>query len=579
MWNEAQARRAYNAYGVDLIRTAGLLLRTTPSAVFRASILFQRLQRCINANFRSRYLSSEETKWLIEEARGSSPVEGGSLQGSLAEYSSKNQIGCASSDKVEYLIPNHVGHEMVSGLMPLADLFAPLDYCVSHIIDHEDVGFLAAACLLVAVKMEDPGIRIRHVVNVFMRLSQRRCGISSMIYLKPPPERYEDFKACVVEAEEVLLQQIGFQTFVECPHKYAVIFLNILVEDKASTKAENGAASPAFTSWLSRAISWINDAPRCEMLAQFQAIELAAFAIKWSCPGGITLPERWNVALGVPDDVLERIQAAYEGYLGGVEVSSKEELHAIRATMPKVEYRTIMEKIFAAQRESDLAQGARQGNEDRKAEASAGHLAASEYDEMDSKLGKKTSAPATASFAAPSNLPVHHHPPAVERSNGADLLGAIGLPYPEPPAIAHDPGVPLRVSPRPPENEESASSSFSASDDEDDFEYEDLRQVQKQRRKEAAEELHRRNVVRSEERHRKKHRSPDRHQERSQGRRHHHQSRRADRYGDDRKGRDRERRDRDRDSGRGGDKVGRGGRRYDLKRDHVKRDDERRRRH
>ncbi|CCW69978.1 unnamed protein product [Phytomonas sp. Hart1] len=208
--------------------------------------------------------------------------------------------------------------------------------------------------------------------------------------------------------------------------------------------------------------------------------------------------------------------------------------------MPKVEYRTVNEKALEGQRALDLATGARPVNEEGKA--------AGPPDDGTPQPPK----PLGPSTATSSGTP--HHWPA------AELLGAIGLPCPELPDAEKVRG--LGVPPQPLEKEVSPSSSFSASSEGDDFEYEDLRQVQRRRRKEAAEE-----------RHRRKRRSPDRRQERVPNRRHHHQSRRADQYGDARKGR--ERRDRD----RGGEKAAKGGRRYDLKRDHAKREDDRRRRH
>ncbi|KAG5464412.1 hypothetical protein LSCM1_00597 [Leishmania martiniquensis] len=345
---DAAARDAYTAYGVDLIRTAGLLLRTTPSTIYRASILFQRFEASVETHFRAQYISAldmpayrnslnEELKRAqLELLAASSPTTSPPMGDKTRDALNKP----VPSAGVEYLVPNHVQLKMRTGLVPLVDLHAPLDYCIHHLSDQEDIMYLVAACLLIATKMEDPSIRIRAVVNVCMRLSLRRSGAPLNEQSKPSLLRYEDFKACVVEAEEVVLHQLGFQTFVESPYKYVLLYLNLLsepVSDEArggsgavggdSSGATNGTAHPssavpakvarppaALTQWMMRAVHIVNDLPRCRRLLAVPADALAIYAIQQSCPSDLTLPDKWSTAFGVSERLLKAISYRYGVY-------------------------------------------------------------------------------------------------------------------------------------------------------------------------------------------------------------------------------------------------------------------------
>lgn len=345
---DAAARDAYTAYGVDLIRTTGLLLRTTPSTIYRASILFQRFEASVETHFRSQYISALDMptyrNGLNEDLKRaqldllavSSPTDTPSMTEKTRDAPSKH----AHPAGVEYLVPNHVQLKMRTGLVPLVDLHAPLDYCIHHLSDHEDIMYLVAACLLIATKMEDPSTRIRAVVNVCMRLSLRRSGIPVTEQSKPSLPRYEDFKACVIEAEEVVLHQLGFQTFVESPYKYVLLYLNILSEpasDNAQSSISavrgdpsagaNGTTRPsaavvakaarppaALTQWMIRAVQVVNDLPRCRRLLAVPADALAIYAIQQSCPPDLTLPDKWSTAFGVSERLLKAISYRYGVY-------------------------------------------------------------------------------------------------------------------------------------------------------------------------------------------------------------------------------------------------------------------------
>ncbi|RNF20843.1 cyclin L1 [Trypanosoma conorhini] len=272
------ARRVYTAYGADLIRTGCFLLRTTPSVAYRAAVLFQRFQAVAEG---------------VRRKRGDYQEEHGFTDGG------RSNDQASGTRKASYTVPVHVGTERPSGVLALGDPYAPLDYCLFKLREHDDITYLTAACVLIAAKMEDHSMRIRLIVGVFMRLNQRRRGEPVIEQLQPPPERYDDFKLCMLEAEEVVLQALGFQTFVECPFKYAILFLGMIVEDDnvgVATDAGSTTSHPfyfngsfsnaAVKRWLADAVCWLNDIPRC---VDLYAEEAHVLAVCSSFPRGLRM--------------------------------------------------------------------------------------------------------------------------------------------------------------------------------------------------------------------------------------------------------------------------------------------------
>jgi hypothetical protein len=401
------ARDAYYAYGVDLIRSAGLLLRTTPSVIYRASILFQRFEASVDTHFRSQYIRAKDMpayRQFLEKnlARAERlALQPASPPGSpyMTEVTGdgEGEIDASSlANGAEYLIPNHAQQEMRTGLVPLVDLRAPLDYCLHHLIDQEDIVYLAAACLLIATKMEDPAVRIRSVVNTCMRLSERRAGVVVNELQKPPPARYEDFKACVVDAEEVVLHQLGFQSFIETPYKYVLLYLNILVVPvgpseqeaaavgKSSTDAINPIPSPsssspssrilpsrpqsaALTQWMVNAVQLVNDFPRCRQLLCVASDVLALYAIQHTCPQGLTLPSDWMNVFGVTAAAVTDVARMYAAYLqdGIGSRRATTALTEIRAQNAVAPYRTV--------KESDEYNNTLKGLKELRRTAAGGH--------------------------------------------------------------------------------------------------------------------------------------------------------------------------------------------------------------
>ncbi|EKF32657.1 hypothetical protein MOQ_003489 [Trypanosoma cruzi marinkellei] len=302
------ARRGYSSYGVDLIRTGCLLLRTTPSVTYRAAVLFQRFQAVAEQVRRKR--GDYQDEYSITEGNSSRDVPSGAR-------------------KMSYTVPIHVGTERPSGVLMFGDPYAPLDYCLFNLREHDDITYLTAACVLIATKMEDHSMRVRLIVGVFMRLNQRRRGEPVIEQLQPPPERYDDFKSCILEAEEVVLQALGFQTFVESPFKYAILFLGMLIEeDKVGVAADTGttesntfyfnglSSNLVLKKWLADAVSWLNDIPRCVELYAEEAHVLAVCSLFATRPSNITaLPENWSLAFGLERTKLNAVLRLHRKHL------------------------------------------------------------------------------------------------------------------------------------------------------------------------------------------------------------------------------------------------------------------------
>ncbi|CBH16026.1 hypothetical protein, conserved [Trypanosoma brucei gambiense DAL972] len=375
------ARRAFCAYGVDLIRTGSILVRTTPSVTYRASVLFQRFQA-----------AAEEVRQKRGDYHSEEGFQRGSISRSGIEETCVMGIGLATCRQATYTIPSHVGTECSPGVLVLGDLFAPLDYCLYHFEDHDDIVYLAAACILVAAKVEDPSTRIRSIVSVFMRLNQRRRNEPVIELLQPPPERYENFKTRVREAEEIVLQTLGFQTFVECPFKYAIIFLGILVGNDPvdgglvvtvgasppQPPAAAGAANPttplvgsrplqgseAFScpsakKWLADAVCWLNDIPRWRELYAEEAYVLAVCALYWTRPPDVSgLPEEWTAAFGVESSKRDSVLSVYRENLDGALGSEKHKIEVLlTARHEKPDYPTMGQPARVANEEDEAASG------------------------------------------------------------------------------------------------------------------------------------------------------------------------------------------------------------------------------
>lgn len=316
--SEEQLYTIYCQYGVDLVRTAGRIVKLSPAVIYYASVLLQRFQSVAQSRYRSQYTKNSQFYTLNAAHRSTKDGRGRHL--------------------VDYIPPAHASVAMGSGMLPLADLLAPLDYCVHTLVSgNDDLLFLAAACLFLSSKLIDRvGMDpLRQIVETFIRISCSRAstirGGESLYSRATGTLRFDNYRTCVVLAEEVVTRVLGFHIgFTESPYKYLLCYLHFLVDDE-----EEGAAdpttlkmsatrrrySPAYQQWLYQATALINDVPRSQEMLHFSPSALAVYAIHTTAPtsenrvGSITqetleLPKGWTRAFGVSEEELNKMMAA-----------------------------------------------------------------------------------------------------------------------------------------------------------------------------------------------------------------------------------------------------------------------------
>lgn len=86
-----------------------------------------------------------------------------------------------------------------------------------------DVIVTAITCLFIATKLEECQRKLNDIINVFYRIFQREMNLISSI----PFEIYS-IKDKICENETALLRELGFVLHVDPPHKYILVYLNIL---------------------------------------------------------------------------------------------------------------------------------------------------------------------------------------------------------------------------------------------------------------------------------------------------------------------------------------------------------------
>ena len=97
-----------------------------------------------------------------------------------------------------------------------------------------DVKILAIACFWLAAKLEEvieidsPNrVRLRYIIVVFYRVFRRSDG-KYLDILEPGTQRYDALKTEVVRAERHILRAFGFIVNVEHPHRFVLVFGQLL---------------------------------------------------------------------------------------------------------------------------------------------------------------------------------------------------------------------------------------------------------------------------------------------------------------------------------------------------------------
>eukprot|EP00796_Vickermania_ingenoplastis_P006738 gene6738-4832_t len=322
----------YCHYGVDLVRTVGRVISIAPTVIYQASVLLQQFQSAVQSTFRSRYKRSTA---FFQHATSS-------FKGSAEE----------EAGRIEYIIPSNAYAPKESGILPLGDLFAPLDYCALSLDgSNDDVLYLAAACLFLSSKLLDNAPPLSRIVDMFVRISFSRVKVKASDSMVAT--RLDDFKSFVLQAEEQVAHTLGFRIgLIECPYKYLLCFLHFLIEDTevnsplapggwggsnagppgiaSSVRLPSNRRSEPYMAWLRTATSVLNDIPRSQSMLRYSNAALAVYAIHVSRPEvnpsittaladpaapPLVLPADWSACFGVTAEELGAMcrSAAEEG--------------------------------------------------------------------------------------------------------------------------------------------------------------------------------------------------------------------------------------------------------------------------
>lgn len=182
---------------------------------------------------------------------------------------------------------------------------------------------VAMACLFLATKLEETPLKLRFVLSVFDRLLKRQAGVD------PTPlseARFQAWSATLKECEGVILNALGYELYVDMPHKFILHFINYLhptaqqpanssaeEEKGASTSAGGASASDALAEralWSSlnqRCWSTLNDCLlSSRVLFQYAPEVIACAAIYLSANIlELALPHEWWLLFDVKTNTLQ----------------------------------------------------------------------------------------------------------------------------------------------------------------------------------------------------------------------------------------------------------------------------------
>ena len=89
--------------------------------------------------------------------------------------------------------------------------------------------------ILLASKLEETQKSIRHVMTVFHHLELLRCNGNKEQVLTTDDPKFWELKKDLLDAEREMLKIMGFQVYVEHPHKYLLNYLRVLSLDSHPT--------------------------------------------------------------------------------------------------------------------------------------------------------------------------------------------------------------------------------------------------------------------------------------------------------------------------------------------------------
>ena len=159
-----------------------------------------------------------------------------------------------------------------------------------------------AACLLIAIKVVDSRARLRSIVLCVDRVNRRWRHIP--VFATPPQDELDRLKCAIVVAEEKILSALSFRTFVDYPHKYALIFIKLMTSVSPNQgDADTTEWQPEDMRWAEDAIAICNDSVRTSHVVMMPAAVVGAVAVFLTAPvqqvALTRFTEQWCDAVGV----------------------------------------------------------------------------------------------------------------------------------------------------------------------------------------------------------------------------------------------------------------------------------------
>lgn len=184
-------------------------------------------------------------------------------------------------------------------------------YVVASLHAHGHV-WMAAAALLVACKIEENHRRIRDIANAVHYCFCARESTGPMDADKRPlPLDYFgqsgfEWKRIIISSERHLLKELGFQVFVDHPHKFVLVFANVLKDKDCTSTIEWSELTQA--SW-----NYANDAYRSRLpvLESPEAVACACIALS-ARRLNIVLPLKWMQVFGIEQRTCDQLCEALE---------------------------------------------------------------------------------------------------------------------------------------------------------------------------------------------------------------------------------------------------------------------------
>lgn len=189
-------------------------------------------------------------------------------------------------------------------------------YVVASLHAHGHV-WIAAAALLVACKTEEQQRRVRDVANAvhYCFCARESVGVLDADQRPVPLDYYGqpgfEWKRIIVASERHLLKELGFQVFVDHPHKFVLVFANIM-SDKGGLD-NCGVSAKDWREMIQGAWNYANDAHRSRfpVLESPEAVACACIALS-AHRSNLLLPDEWMVVFGIEPELCDGIKGSLE---------------------------------------------------------------------------------------------------------------------------------------------------------------------------------------------------------------------------------------------------------------------------